>query len=76
MIIYFNVDKVLKPFHKYDKDFYPVSVKDLKGPKGSYIFNSLVKIPNDTKIVQGELYLYKGDLRIKNIVPVDASPTV
>lgn len=76
MIIYFNVDKILKSFNKYDKTFYPVSVKDLKGPKGSYIFNALVEIPSNTKVVQGELYLYKGDLRIKNIQPVSASPTV
>lgn len=69
MFVLFNVSKVLDPYEKYDKKFYPVSVKDLKGLHGDMIFNSLTEIPIDCKQVVGELYSYKGQLKIKNIKP-------
>lgn len=76
MKLTFKVDNVLDPFEKHDKKFYPVSIKDIQGPKGSYIFNALVEIPKDTVLVTGELYYYtdkndssKSGFRIKNIQP-------
>lgn len=67
--VVFKVKKVMPPYKKYDKDFYPVSTADLRGAKGDYIFNCLVPIPADTKYVVAELYTYKGALKLKNVVP-------
>lgn len=69
MLIFMQIDKILKPYKKYDKDFYPVSVKDIKGKNGNYIFNCLVPIPEKTKVLQAELYNYQGTFKIKNVIP-------
>lgn len=69
VIIYLPVLNILPPFKSHDKTFYPVSINGLRGKKGSYIFNALVEIPKDTKLVQGTLYTYKGEFKIKDIKP-------
>lgn len=71
MFISFNVSKVLDPFEKYDKKFYPIATNDLRGTRGDYIFNALVEFPKDCKRASAELYIYKGQLKIKNVMPLD-----
>lgn len=59
MVIRIAINKVLPPFEKYDKTFYPFVAEEIKRSNGSgYIFNSLVPIPEDTSWIYADLYTW------------------